>query len=173
VRHSSLLLILLTLTFSACKQKTQEQSTPEIQIKQESQVLLLTSGYDSKYENFSSNELIAKLQQDSSNTYILKSIWKELSNVIPLVKAKSVETVGDVPLSDSVLFLTDLQHLAPSLKVLKIDDKDFFDEPASYPLISNKSKAIEARRKMTLINLTGTTAITRGVCFTIESNGID
>ncbi len=171
-RHLSLLLFLLLCIFS-CKEKHEEMPGPTKQIQKESQVLLLASGYYSRFESFTTKELIAKLRYDTVNTYIIDSVRMELSSIIPGIKAKIVKDIHDVPWSDTVLLLTNLNHLNPAMKTLKIDGKDFFDEPASYPLVSDISVAANLREKITLMNLTGTTAITRGVCYAIETNGVD
>jgi poly-gamma-glutamate capsule biosynthesis protein CapA/YwtB (metallophosphatase superfamily) len=171
--YLSLILVLIILSFSACKQRNHEHTYPVKPVKSETKVLLLVSGYGSRYENFTLEELTRKLQQDTLNTYILKNIRNDLVNIIPIIKAKSVDNLNDVPMSDSVLLLTDLQHLYPSMKVLKINDKDFFEESSSYPLVSNKQEAVKIWNNITLLNLTGVTAITRGVCNAIERNGMD
>ena len=173
MRCTTIILVSILFYFSECKQETDKHSIPAPQIKKEVQVLFLVSGYASRFESFSSIELLGKLLKDTVNTYILKDIKEELTKFIPHIKAKVVKDIHDVPWSDTVLLLTDLQHLSPAMKALKIDNKDFFDEPTSYPLVYNTKEAGKLRDQMTLLDLTGTTAITRGVCYTIASNGVD
>jgi poly-gamma-glutamate capsule biosynthesis protein CapA/YwtB (metallophosphatase superfamily) len=154
-----------------CKQKTKNEISKPSQ-KKETLVLFLVSGFGSRLDNFSSEKIIEKIRTDTS-FYILKKIRKELIPVLPSVKAKLADGPGDVPLSDTVLFLTDIDHLLPGFKILKVDDEDFFDDPLSYPFVSDKSGALSTRKKITLLDLTGVTAITRGVCSSVDIKGTD
>lgn len=163
---------LLIIVCISCN-KAKDDSTIAPAPEKSSEVLFAISGFSSRDTNITSAEIISRLRTDSLNTYILKNVRKKIKLIFPFVKAKIISSEKDVPLSDSILFITDLNHLSAETKALKVDGKDFFDDSSTYPLCSDKSKAIKIRNKITQLNLTGVTAITRGVCSTIEQNGTD
>lgn len=164
-------LLSIFIIFSCAKPKHDPQKTTIVAKNPE--ILFVVSGYGSTDTNITSSDLISKLLTDSLNTYILKDVRKKIKLIFPIIKAKIISSDKEVPYSDSVSFLTDLNHLSPETKVLKVDGKDFFSDSSSYPLCADKSEANKVRKKITLLNLTGVTAITRGVCSTIDQNGTD
>jgi len=165
--------LLLLLIVSCSCNKAKHDSTISTAPKRSSEILFVVSGFGSSDTNITSAEIISSLRTDSLNTYILKDVREEIKFILPIVKAKIISSEKDVPYSDTVLFLTNLNHLTAEAKSLKVNGKDFFDDSTAYPLCADKSEAIKIRNNITQLNLTGVTAITRGVCSTIEQNGTD
>jgi hypothetical protein len=163
---------LLIVIFCSCN-KAKDDSTVVPAPKKSSAVLFAVSGYGSRDTNITSAEIISRLRTDSLNTYILKDVRQEIKLVLPKVKAKIISSEKDIPFSDTVLFITNLNHLTAEAKALKVEGKDFFEDSTAYPLCADKTEANKIRDKITQLNLTGVTAITRGVCSTIEQNGTD
>lgn len=63
--YLSSLFLLIIVFFFGCKQKINESAIPANQYKHEAKVLFLTSGYGSRFENFTIKEIVNRLQQDS------------------------------------------------------------------------------------------------------------
>jgi hypothetical protein len=163
---------LFIITLCACNKAKDDSNISPIP-KKSSEILFVVSGFGSSDTNITITNLISRLRTDSTNTYILKDVREEIKLLFPVVKAKIISSENNVPFSDTVIFITNLNHLAAEAKALKVNGKDFFEDSTAYPLCADKSEAIKIRKKITQLNLTGVTAITRGVCSTIEQNGTD
>ncbi len=79
-----------------------------------------------------------------------------------------------ISLSKSRFILTDIDHLNPRYKVLKVNNIDFFEKPIDYPLYTSISKSTRSSFNLiTKLTITGVTAITRGTGMAADRYGPD
>jgi poly-gamma-glutamate capsule biosynthesis protein CapA/YwtB (metallophosphatase superfamily) len=137
-------------------------------------VLFVVTGYGSPDSTISMDRLLKKISVDTAGTFILAEIKSSLDSILNISsKAVSVESWDEVPASDSVLFITDIDHLLPEMRVLCIDNIDFFDDPGNYPLSISKETAKQKRDSITFMIISGVTAITRAEGTAADVSGID
>jgi poly-gamma-glutamate capsule biosynthesis protein CapA/YwtB (metallophosphatase superfamily) len=164
--------IILILIIAGCSLQGQEKS--KISTRKTFPVLFAVTGYGSADSNISKEELIRKITLDTVNTFILSDLKIALDSIFRIkVKALTVKGWDEVAASDSVLFITDINHLLPEMRVLSVHNIDFFSDAENYPLSISKEKAKQKKDSITSMIISGVTAITRGAGSVADLNGID
>lgn len=165
-------LIILLIVVSGCLSRGQDKGTI---IKQNScPVFFAVTGYGSADSTITLQDLIKKISSDSTNSFIfsgLKDLIDPFFNIS--VKSKTISNWDEVPASDSVLCITDIDHLLPEMRVLRINNIDFFEDAENYSLSIDKNAAKQKRDSITSMIISGTTAITRAEGMAADINGID
>lgn len=137
-------------------------------------MLFAVTGYCSADSTITLVDLLKRISSDSSNSFIFSDVKYFVDSFFNIpVKSKIVSSWDEVPASDSVLYFTDIDHLLPEMRVLRINNIDYFDDPEIYPLSVFKKIAKQKRDRITFMIISGVTAITRAAGAAADINGID
>lgn len=164
--------IIFYLFLAGCISQGQEKNN-DTSVKK-NVILFAVTGYGSPDSSISKEDLILRITSDTINTFILSGVKNTIDSILNITsKAHSVNSWDEVPASDSVLFITDIDHLLPEMRVLCIDNIDFFNDPENYPLASLRETAKQKRDSITSFIITGVTAISRAAGTMADTYGTD
>lgn len=164
--------LIICTTLIGCVLRGQENTFNKL--NKNPHILFAVTGYGSPDTSISMNNLIKRISTDSINSFISAEIRIILDSILHIpTRAISVRNWDEVPSSDSVLYITDLPNLLPEMKVLRIENIDFFDDPENYSFTTSNKFAKQVRDSITYIIVSGVTAITRAAGVTADSYGID
>ncbi len=164
--------LLFILILFACKKSENQIQNADAKKPFENIVLFVETTYGTD-TSYAAKQIIDRLKIDSINTFILDDVKRKIHFLLPKIKARTCSSTMLTNLSENQILITDIEHLEPKYSTARIDSIDFFDNPEKYPFQFLISEGRETRKQITLFNLTGVTAIARGVYNAIEKIGID
>ncbi len=133
-----------------------------------SSVLFVATGFTSKEENISYDDLTKKYC--SNEIYVIESVKLTSDKLFNCENKNIVKNIDDfVTISEKKLIITDIDNLTNRFKTLKVENVSFFDNNEKYKLLIDKN--FDYKNVITKLIITGVTAITRQIGTTADKKG--
>ncbi|GAB4124969.1 MAG: hypothetical protein OHK0045_08120 [Raineya sp.] len=150
------------------------KDSSQLALKEETQALLVLTGFGVEKENISLQEL--KKQHCEGKIYVLEQIEPKVKEVLGCGGGKVLKKISDfAPLAKDGILLCNLENATPQFKAIAVDNIDFFSNPSKYPLylLGTNKEVFDATKQLTRFTFTGTTALTRYMGKATDQNGTD